>query len=56
MQKYSKLKAATAGIIRRRQEIEERLDKEQKLLVTLPSLEITQTGDGVSWQGRRRVA
>src|SRR5919198_955859 len=42
--RYSKLKGAPAGIIRRRQEIEERLDKEQKLLVTLPSLDITQTG------------
>ena len=35
MQKYSKLKTATAGIIRRRQEIEERLDKEQKILTQI---------------------
>jgi Phage shock protein A (IM30), suppresses sigma54-dependent transcription len=31
-QKYGKLKSATAAIIRRRQEIEERLEKEQSLL------------------------
>jgi phage shock protein A len=35
VQKYSKLKTATAGIIRRRQEIEERLDKEQKILAQI---------------------
>lgn len=35
VQKYSKLKTATAGIIRRRQEIEERLDKEQKIMAQI---------------------